>query len=228
MQFVSRIHEEYPDILMVIISGFEDFEYTQLAIQYNVSDYFLKPVNYDKLFSVTDKLCKKLTQRHHYVIKEFIDLAMSGNLTQTESVSAGDFFVFLIKAGNLYTNRAEHIVYDSIRAFWKSASLSSWLSNYCSQNTDWWLVDIKEFSYSMLITRTNYPNLRPHLFDYINKIPADCLYNVCLCEYPESIPLIQLRQTIQSLSYDINYRLIPCFSQEWTLQPDTVHSIPLQ
>ncbi len=227
LQLANKIHEEYPDILMVIISGYEDFEYAQLAIQYNVSDYLLKPVNYDKLFSITDKLCQKLSQRYHSVIKEFIDLAMSGNVAQTESDAAGDFFVFLIKAGNLYTKQAEHMVYDSIRTFWKSASLFSWLSNYFSQNTDWWLSDIKEFSYRMLITRTNYPDLRTHLFDYLNKTQCDCFFNVCLCEYPETIPLIQLRQAIQSLSDDINHRLIPCFSQEWTLQPGTAHSIPL-
>jgi two-component system, response regulator YesN len=42
----------------VILSGYADFQYAQQAIRYGVEEYLLKPIMYDKLKSVLEKLMK--------------------------------------------------------------------------------------------------------------------------------------------------------------------------
>ncbi|MDR1642267.1 MAG: response regulator [Clostridiales bacterium] len=43
---LSRIlQERYPDVIMIIVSGFSEFEFARQAIQYGVSNYLLKPVS---------------------------------------------------------------------------------------------------------------------------------------------------------------------------------------
>lgn len=41
---VKRAKEKYPDILSVIVSGYQEFSYARSALRYGVCDYILKPV----------------------------------------------------------------------------------------------------------------------------------------------------------------------------------------
>ena len=43
MELSHFLHDNYPDIVIVIFSGFGEFEYAKKAIQYDVSEYMLKP-----------------------------------------------------------------------------------------------------------------------------------------------------------------------------------------
>lgn len=44
LELVKRIREKYPEMLCVLVSGYQEFEYAKQAIQYRVSDYILKPI----------------------------------------------------------------------------------------------------------------------------------------------------------------------------------------
>lgn len=46
------IYETAPDTKIVIISGYNDFEYARTAIKYQVTDYLLKPLNDNNLYDV--------------------------------------------------------------------------------------------------------------------------------------------------------------------------------
>ncbi len=46
------LHDNYPDIVIVIFSGFGEFEYAKKAIQYNVSERYVKPVTAMELRNV--------------------------------------------------------------------------------------------------------------------------------------------------------------------------------
>ena len=52
MELSEFLHDNYPDILIVIFSGFGEFEYAKKAIRYNVSEYMLKPVTASELTKV--------------------------------------------------------------------------------------------------------------------------------------------------------------------------------
>lgn len=54
------LHEEYPHIKVVFLSGYADFKYAQQALRFGVKDYILKPVKTDELKRVFSKLQKEL------------------------------------------------------------------------------------------------------------------------------------------------------------------------
>lgn len=54
------LHEEYPHIKVVFLSGYADFKYAQQALRVGVKDYILKPVKTDELKRVVLKLHKEL------------------------------------------------------------------------------------------------------------------------------------------------------------------------
>ena len=63
MELSHFLHDNYPDVLIVIFSGFGEFEYAKKAIQYNVSEYMLKPVTAMELTKVIENMKEKLDSR---------------------------------------------------------------------------------------------------------------------------------------------------------------------
>ena len=62
MELSHFLHDNYPDIVIVVFSGFGEFEYAKKAIQYGVSEYLLKPVTAMELTGVIQKMKEKVEQ----------------------------------------------------------------------------------------------------------------------------------------------------------------------
>ena len=45
----KELYFAYPQIKIVIISGYDDFEFARLAMKYGASDFLLKPLELDEL-----------------------------------------------------------------------------------------------------------------------------------------------------------------------------------
>ncbi len=56
MQLAERISSDYPATKLMILSGFDEFDYAQRAIRYNVMEYILKPLSADELMEVLQRL----------------------------------------------------------------------------------------------------------------------------------------------------------------------------
>lgn len=63
MELSSFLHDNYPEIVIVIFSGFGEFEYAKKAIKYGVSEYLLKPVTATELTEVIEKMKEKVEQQ---------------------------------------------------------------------------------------------------------------------------------------------------------------------
>ena len=60
LEVAKVIREKYPWMKVVLLSVYQEFEYAKEAMYYNVYDYLLKPVDYDKLREVFVKIKKEL------------------------------------------------------------------------------------------------------------------------------------------------------------------------
>lgn len=56
IDLAREIHGLYPDIIVIFISAYEDFEYARGAIKYNVTDYLLKPIDHIQLEEICEKI----------------------------------------------------------------------------------------------------------------------------------------------------------------------------
>lgn len=59
----------HPDIKIIILSGFADFEYAQQAIRFRVFDYLLKPTNKDRVIQCFLRLKNKLDAERSEVMR---------------------------------------------------------------------------------------------------------------------------------------------------------------
>lgn len=56
LELIEKVREISPEIKIMIISGYANFEYAQNALKQGVSDYLLKPINKDALNEALEKM----------------------------------------------------------------------------------------------------------------------------------------------------------------------------
>src|SRR5690606_3423904 len=69
LEFIEKLRE-FSDAQVVILSGYEDFEYARHGLKLSVNDYLLKPVDEDDLIGVLLRISgeiaeQQLLQRQH-------------------------------------------------------------------------------------------------------------------------------------------------------------------
>ena len=70
VELAEILYREYPQIKVVFLSGFSDFQYARQALRYGVEDYILKPVKTDELRRVFSDLKQKLDIERGEVVTE--------------------------------------------------------------------------------------------------------------------------------------------------------------
>lgn len=70
VELMKRLNKEYPEIKIIILSGYSDFEYMNTSIKNNVVEYLLKPTDVDE-FEETFKRIKSNIDKERIHIDEF-------------------------------------------------------------------------------------------------------------------------------------------------------------
>ncbi len=65
LDVAKAVLEKYPQIKVVLLSGYKEFEYAREAMRCHVYEYLLKPVDYEQLKSVFIKIRKELDKVAH-------------------------------------------------------------------------------------------------------------------------------------------------------------------
>lgn len=62
VQLMGRIRERYADTKVIVVSGYDDFEYARQAIKHRAVDYLLKPIDPQELNNVLNKCREDIRQ----------------------------------------------------------------------------------------------------------------------------------------------------------------------
>src|SRR3954463_13907889 len=60
MELLRIVAERYPQIKLIVASGYDDFNYMRQAIRSKVNEYLLKPINADDLNSALEKCTNEI------------------------------------------------------------------------------------------------------------------------------------------------------------------------
>ena len=63
LELSKHVREQYPDLPIIIFSGYNDFSYAREAIRYGVLDYVLKPVDPQEFHKTLEKVVSHITTR---------------------------------------------------------------------------------------------------------------------------------------------------------------------
>jgi two-component system response regulator YesN len=62
VEFAKRCHQEYPNVKVIVLSGYSDFEYVRSSLKEGVRDYLLKPVAPDELIEALGRIRKEIEE----------------------------------------------------------------------------------------------------------------------------------------------------------------------
>jgi YesN/AraC family two-component response regulator len=66
VELAGWIYHNKPETTVVIVSGYQDFEYARKALEYKVFDYLLKPISKEKVKELTDRIKKEFGGKAHF------------------------------------------------------------------------------------------------------------------------------------------------------------------
>lgn len=129
LELIKEIRSLQPGIKIVIISGYDDFEYARTAIKCGVSDYVLKPVEKSELKSILGKIKEtiivekqQIDQKIH--IKNQINLALPimceqflNQLIQPNSLTMNNIIAELCKYNIKIIHSSFTIVVFKVQSF---------------------------------------------------------------------------------------------------------------
>jgi two-component system, response regulator YesN len=71
MELLRIVAERYPQIKLIVASGYDDFNYMRQAIRSKVNEYLLKPINADDLNSALEKCTNEIQSQSRTQLKPF-------------------------------------------------------------------------------------------------------------------------------------------------------------
>mgnify|MGYP002645365616 CR=1 FL=1 len=66
IELAGWIYKNKPETMVILLSGYQDFEYARKALEYKVFDYILKPVSKDKVKNLTERIKTELNKTAPY------------------------------------------------------------------------------------------------------------------------------------------------------------------
>ena len=94
MQLSERLNREYPDVKIIILSGYDEFEYAKKAIRYGVKEYLLKPITAKEMGQTLMDLKKEMDQEQ--AVERNIS-TMKANYHKGQILVYANVFLDLIK-----------------------------------------------------------------------------------------------------------------------------------
>lgn len=99
LDVMQKLQDEKIDCGIIVLSGYDEFEYAQKSLQFGVLDYLLKPIDKDKLKETIQKACHTIRNKRSIqnyqtfaqkeqttIKKQFLQDLFLGNLTDPNSI----------------------------------------------------------------------------------------------------------------------------------------------
>jgi two-component system response regulator YesN len=113
LAMAETILRKYPDIKIIILSGFADFEYAQQAIRFRVFDYLLKPTNKDRVIQCFLRLKAKIDAERSEVMRHLdMQSKMYEGLLKLREDFFGRAFHQELAMGRLLQDRLDYLEVD--------------------------------------------------------------------------------------------------------------------
>ena len=93
LELSRLVKEVLPEIKIIILSGYSDFDYAKQAINIGVTEYLLKPISSEKLLQEIKKVAEKIKEER---VQSYYQEQLQLNQKEQETIEKQKFFNQLI------------------------------------------------------------------------------------------------------------------------------------
>ena len=180
LELSQRVKELYPEIQTIILSGYQEFEYARKAIQHEVVEYLLKPINIQAFETLMNGIHTRLCQKSYWKTHKMIQNILSSKKTDISHRS--ECFCFrmaVIRMNGLHPKFHKKVCYnppESVRSLLleqitKEEESSIYLFTGRDNNEYYILCPVDEIHYSRFRSITE---------DFSSRLPACRYYTAAL------------------------------------------------
>ena len=119
LALLESVHKKHPNIFIVVLSGYQDFEYAKHALINDAFDYLLKPITFDAMSNILAKLKAAYHQRNRRekTVDLLTTLQQLNRNKSTGMLHTETYLVMLICAGAAPLFDSEELLLPGF-AFW--------------------------------------------------------------------------------------------------------------
>lgn len=105
IELIEHVRKQFPDMPIIILSGYNEFEYARKAMQASVMDYLSKPLDDDSLSAVLRKVKNEVLAKLARDEQRILSSLLSGldSVDEAHASKSIKYVVMLITVGNLGT-----------------------------------------------------------------------------------------------------------------------------
>ena len=101
----ERVKERYPEVLSLVVSGYQEFEYAKAAIRSGVYDYLLKPIKpsalQNALNSMEEVLAERYARKRNLLMKSLCEKNSVDRKLLERCFPAGKYYAALVRRNGL-------------------------------------------------------------------------------------------------------------------------------
>lgn len=161
LELSKILNEKYPEIFTVIVSGYDDFEYARTALRYRVSNYLLKPLQYDaletSLFSLQKLIEERQKERISHVLRTELNGLMQSDFDKDEiaNLKTCTFSLFLICFGNLHIRHKVSMNKSKNQKLFENLSWDFILKDIPFTFSEFWSFPLESDNIKLLLIETS-------------------------------------------------------------------------
>ncbi|OPH58173.1 hypothetical protein BC351_24870 [Paenibacillus ferrarius] len=211
LALIKQLRNDNPEIHIVILSGYSEFEYAKSAMKLGVRDYLLKPLKLEALIDCLSNIRTSLEMNDSITVRNILTSDISGSLSETNAIRNEEFILFLICIGNLCPSVTAISLTTIFHDNWSRIPLNDILRSSLQENEQWWVIDEKSPNQKfLLISASNrQPRYIVHLAEEIQQKLVDNspLHSVNLCHGGTITQRSGIWEKAQALRFTLDYEL---------------------
>ncbi len=215
LELIENVRKDYPEMLIVILSGYNDFEYAQKAIKLGVRDYLLKPLKSDSVSELLSQLKPKLEGSLSNLERNIMSSEVIGQTVESElpySLGETSFAMFLICIGNLSNRFTSNTQLKLFHRLWGSVDWDRLMSNILGESGKWWVIDEKYPNRKFVVVSCNSletSNILSVASLIMEQLSKDInTVNINVCTLKQSIYFTSIWATAQKLRNLLDQSLV--------------------
>lgn len=230
LELIKQVTASYPSIHIIILSGYDNFEYARTALRYGVKEYLLKPVSQDDLSAVLLKLAEEILEEKFHTERNILSKTLSDlqdDMIPSTYFEGKSFVLSLVTLGNLQSKYIPAGYVSNPEQIWNQIDFKDCLSAN-SNTSHFWIIDESYRMQKFIIIHmdsevVNIEYLSISLYHYLSDILKDTPFHIVTSD--ETILYTNIWKTAKQLRQYTKEVVTMCSQTYHLLSPNPEASV---